>query len=496
MGEISIFHRGAASVALLISIAIGLLLTKTNGKWNISNLISSLDKNSGLMPQFQVGVEDVVETGSSDTIVNLYLCKSGDIDCALKNEKTRISRAGGMANMLTLASKQFNLTFDRVYDEYGRSVVGLGPDLEDDSLLYFVEPGRHFQWPVNDINGEGNQKIPRNVESPIEGKPITIRAVSSEPRVFVIENFIDDEEIDYFIQYSKKHGERSTTGIGDSSTHNVNRTSSTAWDTSSKIAKRVINRAFALVNVQYNVLQSDAVQVIRYGADQRYNLHHDYFDELSGYPDWDTKELSATNRLLTLLLYLTPVPKGGATVFPRADQDKSYWNEHESSQEAEEEPSLAGIENKMDSCASRKGIKVYPRKGNAILFYSQHPNGTLDASSLHGGCPVVTGEKFAANVWIWSANRPDLQGGSIAKSKGDCSGTFQITVENKRPEKVDVMWKASANGLEFILDVDGNASRGINSSEGHQFVVLDKVTKQRLTEFTVTCKGVRKFTVN
>ena len=34
------------------------------------------------------------------------------------------------------------------------------------------------------------------------------------------------------------------------------------------------------------------------------------------------------------------------------------------------------------------------------MFYSLHPNGTFDRHALHGGCPVVTGEKFVATKWI------------------------------------------------------------------------------------------------
>ena len=36
-------------------------------------------------------------------------------------------------------------------------------------------------------------------------------------------------------------------------------------------------------------------------------------------------------------------------------------------------------------------LAVLPRKGSAILFYSQLPNGVLDDQSLHGGCPVLQG---------------------------------------------------------------------------------------------------------
>jgi prolyl 4-hydroxylase len=48
---------------------------------------------------------------------------------------------------------------------------------------------------------------------------------------------------------------------------------------------------------------------------------------------------------------------------------------------------------------------VQPRKGDALLFYSQKPNGRLDPASLHGAGPVLTGTKWGANVWVWNACR-------------------------------------------------------------------------------------------
>ena len=34
-------------------------------------------------------------------------------------------------------------------------------------------------------------------------------------------------------------------------------------------------------------------------------------------------------------------------------------------------------------------MTVKPRKGDALLFYSLHVNGTFDKHALHGGCPVT-----------------------------------------------------------------------------------------------------------
>ena len=36
---------------------------------------------------------------------------------------------------------------------------------------------------------------------------------------------------------------------------------------------------------------------------------------------------------------------------------------------------------------------MVPRRTEAILFYSQFPDGSPDRLSLHAGCPVLEGEK-------------------------------------------------------------------------------------------------------
>lgn len=42
------------------------------------------------------------------------------------------------------------------------------------------------------------------------------------------------------------------------------------------------------------------------------------------------------------------------------------------------------------------GVQYKPRKGDAVMFYSMHPNGTFDKHALHGGCPVKKGTKWVS----------------------------------------------------------------------------------------------------
>ena len=39
-------------------------------------------------------------------------------------------------------------------------------------------------------------------------------------------------------------------------------------------------------------------------------------------------------------------------------------------------------------------------RGEAVLFYDVTPAGDLDHKSEHGGCPVLEGVKWAANLWV------------------------------------------------------------------------------------------------
>ncbi|CAM9298641.1 unnamed protein product, partial [Ectocarpus sp. 4 AP-2014] len=56
----------------------------------------------------------------------------------------------------------------------------------------------------------------------------------------------------------------------------------------------------------------------------------------------------------------------------------------------------------------RRHMVVAPKRGQAVLFYNQHPDGRKDLSSEHGACPVIEGQKWAANLWVWNGPRYGL----------------------------------------------------------------------------------------
>ena len=84
-------------------------------------------------------------------------------------------------------------------------------------------------------------------------------------------------------------------------------------------------------------------------------------------------------RLATMLMYLSTPEEGGETTFPHAEARSSGpgWSD----------------------CALQ-GLSVKAVKGNAILFFSLHHNGTVDEASVHGACPVTKGVKYSAPKWM------------------------------------------------------------------------------------------------
>ena len=125
----------------------------------------------------------------------------------------------------------------------------------------------------------------------------------------------------------------------------------------------------------------------------------------------------------------------------------------------------------------RSKLAVRPHSSRAVLFYSQHPNGDVDKSSLHGACPVLSNQKFAANLWVWNTPRTGFQGAPIKKKfQADYGGAvvsshtnmkISATFENKGNNPVfdkaelfyeDMFWGKLGKGDPVL---------SVNTFEGH-----------------------------
>jgi prolyl 4-hydroxylase len=261
-----------------------------------------------------------------------------------------------------------------------------------------------------------------------QGAPISLEVLSLSPRVFDVLNFFSRDESANLVERALKETstshkiKRSTTGASGNQV-NKRRTSESGFDTHGKVAVTVKKRCFKILGFdEYVEGHGDGLQILRYNLTTAYTQHMDHIDDASGKlpHNYDSAGMGG-NRFSTILLYMSDLDEaaGGETVFTEAWPVGQPENERvklkDALRELRESNAAGGIlqhgsweEEMVAKCRSRLAIR--PRAGRAVLFYSQLPNGEPDPASLHGGCPVLKGEKYASNLWVWNTIRDGFPG--------------------------------------------------------------------------------------
>lgn len=348
------------------------------------------------------------------------VCRNGNVDeCKLYKY---ISAGHTMESLKKLVSDFVPIKYHpfKLYTQEGLLLRNLNRVEKNFTNIFYVANKRHWMWPPTKI---GHVVFPKyvyedEVNDDIDllqsNRPnndnkksvISMKTLSLSPKVFLIENFLSNDEIEYLVNYGKKHLAPSHVGIGKEVVDKQFRTSKTAWDTRSSLSIKIQRRAFALARIPFkkNIHMTDAIQIVRYEEHNMFRLHTDYFK--TGYSNLDSSKPEGTNRYITLFMYLNDGFVGGKTIFPHSRSHMPGSEFENNVLEMEQNPDFEETKSKMPSCMDGMALAVKPKRGSAILFYNQLHDGKLDINSEHGGCPIASGVKYGANVWIWNANRP------------------------------------------------------------------------------------------
>ncbi|KHN42331.1 probable prolyl 4-hydroxylase 9 [Glycine soja] len=207
---------------------------------------------------------------------------------------------------------------------------------------------------------------------------IPFQILSWRPRAVYFPNFTSVEVCQQIIEMAKPKLEPSKLALRKGETAESTkdtRTSSGTFISASEDKSGILDfveRKIAKVTMIPRT-HGEKFNILKYEVAQKYDSHYDAFN-----PDeYGTVE---SQRIASFLLYLSNVEAGGETMFPcegGLNIDKGYYD--------------------YKKCI---GLKVKPRQGDGLLFYSLLPNGKIDKTSLHGSCPVIKGEKWVATKWI------------------------------------------------------------------------------------------------
>ena len=185
-------------------------------------------------------------------------------------------------------------------------------------------------------------------------REIDIISKFEEPLIVILGNVLSYEECDELIRLSKDKMQRSKIG----STREVDelRTSSSMFfqESENEIVTRVEKRISSIMSIP--IEHGEGLQILKYTPGQEYKAHYDFFSS--------TSKIANNNRISTLIMYLNDVEQGGETFFPKLN------------------------------------LSVTPQKGMAVYFEYFYNDEDLNKLTLHGGAPVITGEKWVATQWM------------------------------------------------------------------------------------------------
>lgn len=243
---------------------------------------------------------------------------------------------------------------------------------------YEFPSSRRLQGNEND----GYLQLPRGIPDWNNDKDARIlrlgyvkpEVISWSPRIIVLHNFLSMGECDYLRAIARPRLQISTvvdTKTGKGIKSDV-RTSSGMFINFEEKKYPMIQAIEKRISVysQVPVDNGELIQVLRYEKSQYYKPHHDYFSDT-----FNVKR--GGQRIATILMYLSDNVEGGETHFPMAGSGEC-------------------------SCGGKmvKGMCVKPNKGDAVLFWSMGLDGESDPNSIHGGCEVLSGEKWSATKWM------------------------------------------------------------------------------------------------
>ncbi|XP_019849479.1 PREDICTED: prolyl 4-hydroxylase subunit alpha-2-like isoform X2 [Amphimedon queenslandica] len=204
-----------------------------------------------------------------------------------------------------------------------------------------------------------NKRNPRLILSPIKTEVAFVK-----PKIYIFYDIVTDREIERLKELANPKLNRATatnvvTGIDEPVEYRI---SKSGWLSGSDDPLGYVDRIDQRIEDVTGLTMSTAeqLQVVNYGIGGQYEPHYDF--ARTGEDTFTS--LGSGNRISTLLIYMSDVEKGGATVFP-------------------------GV-----------GARLVPIKRAAAYWWNLKRSGDGDYSTRHAGCPVLVGSKWVCNKWI------------------------------------------------------------------------------------------------
>ncbi len=193
-------------------------------------------------------------------------------------------------------------------------------------------------------------------------RKVSVLVTLPDPQIVMFADFLSKNECDRLVETARPRMQRSLTTdmkTGHNKLDAVRTSSGMFFRRDENPLVRSIEARIAQL-LSWPVENGEHLQVLHYRPGDRYEPHYDYFDPAA---EGSAAVLArGGQRIATLLIYLREPERGGETTFPDL------------------------------------GLRFAAKRGCALFFSYDRPHPST--KTLHGGAPVIAGEKWVATKWL------------------------------------------------------------------------------------------------
>ncbi|MEE9331383.1 MAG: 2OG-Fe(II) oxygenase [Methylophilaceae bacterium] len=205
-------------------------------------------------------------------------------------------------------------------------------------------------------------QLENNLETS-DGKVMQVSMRCNAPDIVLLDDFMSDAECDELCALSKGSLSKSEV-VDDTTGEGVKHKDRTSQGTffilgQNALVEKIETRISEITGIPSP--NGEGIQILNYIDGGEYKPHFDYFPDSEG---GRSNMSQGGQRIITVIMYLNDVAAGGATIFPEIN------------------------------------LNIYPKKGSALYFSYFNDAEEVDPLTLHGGAPVISGEKWIATKWL------------------------------------------------------------------------------------------------
>jgi prolyl 4-hydroxylase len=220
---------------------------------------------------------------------------------------------------------------------------------------------REIEFLIGEFGGAGSQSL--DLSRWLQAPPAY--AVSPEPRIFSVRNFVSPRMCDRLIELARPRLKAAQTydpetGAGQYESSRNNSDCHLILPYSNLVLALVRARIAALIQMPLPFFEPPTM--LHYKPGETFAPHYDFLDDTK--PGHSSEIAQNGQRVLTFLLYLNEGFEGGETEFPLI------------------------------------GLRYKGNKGDALCFWNVTQDGAPDRRALHAGLPPTRGEKWLLSQWV------------------------------------------------------------------------------------------------